>query len=72
MEEVSVVIYLLALVGLVTVTVLFWKAFGPVSHASGQPRVTGPDDDPEFLWRLNRQARKSGDTPEPGPVDPPQ
>jgi hypothetical protein len=62
------VIYLLALIGLVAVIVLFWKAFGPTSHAPAG-RVIGPDDDPEFLWRMNRDARRSGtdgqDSPEP-------
>ncbi|MGB3372945.1 MAG: hypothetical protein WBA81_20170 [Rhodococcus sp. (in: high G+C Gram-positive bacteria)] len=52
-------IYLLALIGLVVVIVLFWKAFGPTVQAPAGP-VKGPDDDPEFLWRMNRDARRSG------------
>ena len=61
-------IYLLALVGLVTVAVLFWKAFGPSLRPLDVPRTIGPDDDPEFLWRLNRESRRSdGDA---GPADP--
>ncbi|MFD3462821.1 hypothetical protein ACFWVM_24160 [Nocardia fluminea] len=54
--------YLLALIAIVAITVLCWKAFGP-----GMPRpnpgppsrrpVLGPDDDPEFLWRLGKQPR---------------
>ncbi|MBJ8347902.1 hypothetical protein [Antrihabitans sp. YC2-6] len=64
-------IYLLAAVGLVTVVVLFWKAFGPDIRPADQRRTLGPDDDPEFLWRLNRESRRSGkDTPEAGPNDP--
>ncbi len=52
-------IYLLALIGLVSVIVLFWKAFGPtVQEPAG--RVGGPDDDPEFLWRMNRDGRRPG------------
>jgi hypothetical protein len=54
-----VVIYLLALIGLVAVIVLFWKAFGPTRQAPAG-KVIGPDDDPEFLWRMNRDAKRSG------------
>ncbi|WP_225731586.1 MULTISPECIES: hypothetical protein [unclassified Nocardia] len=58
--------YLLALIAVVTVAVLCWKAFGPdkaagptVPHtrSSRRKRVMGPDDDPEFLWRISRQHR---------------
>ncbi|WP_063045430.1 hypothetical protein [Nocardia pseudovaccinii] len=55
--------YLLALIAVVAVAVLCWKAFGPEKTA-GPPtrspqrkRIMGPDDDPEFLWRLSRQHR---------------
>jgi len=72
------VIYLLAFIGLVTLAVLFWKAFGPTattavrgrsdSKVGRVGRVVGPDDDPEFLWRVDREnhRRQSGpgtDTP---------
>ncbi|QNG19794.1 hypothetical protein G4H71_15720 [Rhodococcus triatomae] len=59
-------LYLLALIGVVTVLVLLWKAFGPVTKAPVNGRVTGPDDDPEFLWRVNRDVHRKhtdGDTP---------
>lgn len=58
-------LYLLALVGLVTVIVLMWKAFGP-NPANRTPvrGVRGPDDDPEFLWNVGRQTRRPG-TEEP-------
>ncbi|EOM77182.1 hypothetical protein DW322_19460 [Rhodococcus rhodnii] len=49
-------IYVLALIGLVTVVVLLWKAFGPTSTTPA--RVQGPDDDPEFLWRMSREAER--------------
>ncbi|WP_072804458.1 hypothetical protein [Rhodococcoides yunnanense] len=52
-------IYLLALIGLIAVIVLFWKAFGPTTQAPAG-KVVGPDDDPEFLWRMNRDSRRSG------------
>ncbi|RVW01162.1 hypothetical protein [Rhodococcus xishaensis] len=66
-------IYLLAFIGLVTLAVLLWKAFGPTATtmvrgggATRTGRVVGPDDDPEFLWRMDRDnhRRQSGtDTP---------
>ncbi|MFR9753766.1 hypothetical protein ACL02S_22395 [Nocardia sp. 004] len=64
--------YLLALIAVVTIAVLCWKAFspertGPTAPQERSPqrrRVIGPDDDPEFLWRLSRQHRdgESGST----------
>lgn len=62
--------YLLALIAVVAVAVLCWKAFGPEKSAGPsathsrppqRKRVVGPDDDPEFLWRLSRQHR-NGDS----------
>lgn len=65
-------IYLLALIGLVAVIVLFWKAFGPTTQAPAG-KVVGPDDDPEFLWRMNRDSRRSGtdgqDSGKPEPTE---
>ncbi|AMY17696.1 MULTISPECIES: hypothetical protein [Nocardiaceae] len=62
-------IYVVALIGLVVVAVLLWKSFGPET-AAPRGRVTGPDDDPEFLWRMGRDAarerRRSIDRPEAG------
>jgi hypothetical protein len=62
---VSDVTYLLALIAIVAIAVLCWKAFGPkrirtigVGRRGGQrKRIVGPDDDPEFLWRISRQHR---------------
>ncbi|PXX64992.1 hypothetical protein DFR70_10453 [Nocardia tenerifensis] len=65
--------YLLALIAVVAVAVLCWKAFGPErgagpsatpSRSPQRKRVVGPDDDPEFLWRLSRQHR-NGDSDSP-------
>lgn len=57
-------IYVLALIGLITVAVLLWKAFGPQLNApkggGGSGRALGPDDDPDFLWRLSREKRHNG------------
>ncbi|MEU7633996.1 hypothetical protein AB0C34_29155 [Nocardia sp. NPDC049220] len=66
-------IYLLALIAVVTIAVLCWKAFGPEkagrttpqAHSPRRRRAIGPDDDPEFLWRLSHQQRDG----ESGPAD---
>ncbi|MFD1815006.1 hypothetical protein [Rhodococcus gannanensis] len=63
-------IYLLALIGLVTLAVLLWKGFGPDLRSPARG-VVGPDDDPEFLWQVDRQNhRKSGETPDGTSTDP--
>ncbi|MBC7300242.1 MAG: hypothetical protein H5T78_04750 [Nocardia sp.] len=51
--------YLLALIAIVAIAVLCWKAFGPEMPrpSSGRRPILGPDDDPEFLWRLGKQPR---------------
>lgn len=53
-------VYILALIGLITLAILMWRAFGPslVGRTNGIPRSVGPDDDPEFLWRLGRDVRR--------------
>ncbi|MGW0245746.1 hypothetical protein ACWDYH_03825 [Nocardia goodfellowii] len=58
--------YLLALIAVVAIAVLCWKAFGPermgepAPRAAQPKRVLGPDDDPDFLWRLSKE-RRDGD-----------
>ena len=49
--------YVLAAVGMATVTVLLWKAFGWQRPAGRRP-VLAPDDDPEFLRGLNRKRQE--------------
>lgn len=49
------VLYLLALIGLVTVVAVLWTAAGPRREPEPRPRVLAPDDDPEFLRRLNKR-----------------
>ncbi|PPK69430.1 hypothetical protein V5P93_006928 [Actinokineospora auranticolor] len=55
-------LYLLAAVGAITVGVLLWRAFGvqAASVSSRQGGTIAPDDDPEFLRRLDEH-RKRGD-----------
>jgi hypothetical protein len=64
-------IYLLAVIGAVTIAVLLWRTFGAhrltgLSAPSAKPgrraRTLAPDDDPEFLRRLGEQQRR--DKPE--------
>ncbi|MGI8613001.1 MAG: PLDc N-terminal domain-containing protein [Nocardioidaceae bacterium] len=48
-----------------------WLALGrPVSHnpppVPPRPRVVGPDDDPDFLWKLQRRPRPPGADEDPG------
>ncbi|CAM3953900.1 hypothetical protein [Smaragdicoccus niigatensis] len=56
---------LLAVIGLITVVVLMWKAFGPQPGERTNVGVRGPDDDPEFLWRLKRDVQKHHDEDKP-------
>ncbi|MBH0778357.1 hypothetical protein [Nocardia bovistercoris] len=58
--------YLVALIAVVVIAVLCWKAFGP--ERSGPPprsprrkQIMGPDDDPDFLWRISRQQHRDGE-----------
>lgn len=43
----------------------FWVALGrpqtPRGPAPGQRRTLAPDDDPDFLWRLDRKRRQKPD-----------
>lgn len=48
-------IYLLALIGAVTVGVVLWTALSPKRLAGPAPRTIAPDDDPDFLRRLNER-----------------
>jgi hypothetical protein len=61
---VGVVIYVLALIVLVTLAVLAWKAFGPQLRAPSPRRVVGPEDDPDFMWRMKRERRTDGTEPD--------
>ncbi|MGW4351259.1 hypothetical protein ACWELJ_04135 [Nocardia sp. NPDC004582] len=60
--------YLLALIAVVTIAMLCWKAFGPQRSAGTGPasarrdRVIGPEDDPDFLARLSREHRDGEST----------
>ena len=54
---------LLLVLLVVVAIVLVWKAFGPKSwkrnQAAPEPRaIKGPDDDEEFLWKIERDRFK--------------
>ncbi len=64
-------IYLLATIGLVTLVVLVWRAFGPELGGGRSARTqVPPDDDPEFLRRLDEQRRNQPDSGKPNNGDP--
>lgn len=58
--------YLLALIAVIAVAVLMWKAFGPgrIDRSVAPPApprrrpILGPDDDPDFLWRISREQQR--------------
>ncbi|MPZ64798.1 MAG: hypothetical protein GEU83_04530 [Pseudonocardiaceae bacterium] len=51
------VLYVLAIIGAVTMVLLLWKAFGPERGAGPDERALAPDDDPDFLRELGRRQR---------------
>lgn len=63
-------LYLLIIIGLVIVAVLLWKSYGSQTAATLPQRGMGPDDDPEFLWRINREVhRRKAEGPDSSPTD---
>jgi hypothetical protein len=55
------VLYLFALIGMAAVVAAVWVALRSQPTAVKRPRVLPPDDDPEFLRRLNEQRREPRD-----------
>jgi hypothetical protein len=53
------VLYLLLLALIATLVYVSWRIYR-ASKSRPKTRVIGPDDDPEFLWRLGR----GDDTPQ--------
>jgi hypothetical protein len=56
-------LYLLAAIGAIAVAVLLWRAFA-VRPADVRPQRTAPlapDDDPDFLRRLNERKHRPDD-----------
>lgn len=48
-------LYLLALIGAVTVAAVLWAAVGNRHRPGHAPRIIPPDDDPDFLRRLGER-----------------
>lgn len=60
-------LYVLAAIGAIAVVVLLWRAFvvRPESVAPRRSRGIAPDDDPEFLRRLDENKRRRPDDEPP-------
>jgi hypothetical protein len=67
-------LFLIAFVGAAIIALVLWKAMntGGVDFPQpqrrsvagpGKPRVSGPDDDPDFLRQLDEKVRKRDDPP---------
>jgi len=68
-------VFLIAFVGAAIIALVLWKAMNPSRRdvqqaprkpAAGppaRPRVSGPDDDPEFLKRLDEKVKRRDDPP---------
>jgi hypothetical protein len=55
-------LYLLALLGAITMIAVLWVAVGPRRAPASPPRRTlAPDDDPEFLRRLGERRSRPPD-----------
>lgn len=69
-------LFLIAFVGAAIIALVLWKAMnsgavdfpqpqrrGPVARPSRTPRVSGPDDDPDFLRQLDEKVRRRDEPP---------
>jgi hypothetical protein len=69
-------LFLIAFVGAAIIALVLWKAMNsgavefpqpqrrrPVAGPSRSPRVSGPDDDPDFLRQLDEKVRKRDEPP---------
>ena len=74
MPEVVGVLFLIAFVGAAVIALVLWKAMSTSSSqvpqpprrpitSSGRTRVSGPDDDPDFLRQLDEKVRRRDDPP---------
>lgn len=65
-------LFLIAFVGAAVIALVLWKAMNtaqgeiatqPRRQTMGHPRVSGPDDDPDFLRQLDEKVRRRDDPP---------
>lgn len=69
-------LFLIAFVGAAIIALVLWKAMNsgavefpqperrrPVAGPTRQPRISGPDDDPDFLRQLDEKVRRRDEPP---------
>jgi hypothetical protein len=68
-------LFLIAFVGAAIIALVLWKAMNssrseappvarrPQPPGAGRPRVSGPDDDPDFLRQLDEKVKRRDDPP---------
>lgn len=68
-------LFLIAFIGAAVIALVLWKAMNTAQTAEGsalpqrptggpaRPRASGPDDDPDFLRKLDEKVRKRDDPP---------
>ena len=68
-------LFLIAFVGAAIIALVLWKAMNssrsdappvarrPQPPGAGRPRVSGPDDDPDFLRHLDEKVKRRDDPP---------
>jgi hypothetical protein len=68
-------LFLIAFVGAAIIALVLWKAMNssrsatppvarrPQSPGLNRPRVSGPDDDPDFLRQLDEKVKRRDDPP---------
>ena len=68
-------LFLIAFVGAAIIALVLWKAMNssrsdappvarrPQPPGAGRPRVSGPDDDPDFLRQLDENVKRRDDPP---------
>lgn len=67
-------LFLIAFVGAAIIALVLWKAMSTVRGESpppgerpvpgpARPRVSGPDDDPDFLRQLDERVKRQDDPP---------
>lgn len=68
-------LFLIAFVGAAVIALVLWKAMNTVRPdvpiqpvrrppaSTQRPRVSGPDDDPDFLRQLDERVRRQGEDP---------
>jgi hypothetical protein len=70
------VVFLIAFIGAAVIALVLWRAMNTAARAELQPpqlrrptartdtaRVSGPDDDPDFLRQLDEKVRRRDDPP---------